>query len=588
MFTFTLILIYFLMLLVVDKRNNTSAKSFSRDKGLSILVAHMDKISFTLSTIGLFLTLLTSFRETTPYFIILSLILIMNTLYVILRKPSGLVLGSFILWHLMMYSDKVPIIDVKVGEGSAMVREMRLNDHWEFKWAHNPAYNPLPTIAFLQATLSKITTMNWYSYYLGQIMFLSILIVYDLAIFTLTYTITKDSRAALMSIPLVGITPETPIHQHPYQWSGNALVLIATAMLARTIEREKPGINFTAIMLLFTGAILAHPTGILYIFLLIFLIFIAFPKHLLHREKTLVSFNTRWLIRILGILLIILIMRSMYTQEYLEYIIPPLSNIFQGLANLIREAFIPSEEIGGAGHIPLYERAGIPWIQAYAWSYALAVATAYVLYSLVKGRVRLMEFALYATCASFLLIMYIGYGLFKMTEFSSLNTRTYVFIPLTFPLVAKALTKVFQELKNGRTKMYLVTALLGLVLFAVTTPIAAQDPNISPIQYAKIRGIPQLEIDNSLLLKASISIEMTHSTNLDVLWIHSRDTFVKKIVYTGAGLKTEYYYSNTLIEAMELYSFLNRVKIPRLEALVENKYMTDRVIDLGIGEYVST
>jgi hypothetical protein len=157
-----------------------------------------------------------------------------------------------------------------------------------------------------------------------------------------------------------------------------------------------------------------------------------------------------------------------------------------------------------------------------------------------------------------------------------------------YPLAAKALTKIFAGLKNEGAKLYLIVALAGLALFVAVAPTAAQDPNISPIQYAKIREVPRLEINSALLLKASIVIGMTSSVDVDVLWIYSRGLFVEKIVYTGAGLKTEYCYSNALIKAMELYAFINHVKTPKLEALIENVYGTDKVIDLGEGEYVST
>jgi hypothetical protein len=575
MFTFIQIPLYLLFLLLVEKKGSVSTKSFSRREGLSILITFMDKISFTLSAVGLFLTLLTSFRETTPYFIILSLVLLMNALYTILRRPSGFVLGSFILWHLMMYSGKVPAIDVAVGEGSAMLREMRLNDHWEFTWAHNPSYNPLPTIAFLQATLSRITSMDWYSYYLGEIVFLSILIVYDLAMYTLTYTITKDGGAALMSIPLVAITPETPVHQHPYQWSGNALVLIAAALLARAIEGEKLGINFAAIMLLFTGAILAHPTGLSYIFLLISLLFIAISRRLLHSRRLLASFNTRWLARISGILLIILITRSIYVQGYLEYVYPSIESIVQGLVNLIREFFMPSEEIGGAVHVPLYERAGTPWIQAYVWSYALSVATAYVLYSLIRGRVKLMEFTLYATCALFISITYIGYALFKMVQLYPLNRTSYVFIPFTYPLVVKALTKIFGGLTYVSSKAYFIIALLGLTLLVVTAPIAAEDPNISPIQYAKMRQSEIVPLDLSDIVEATF-----------ILRVNERYAYY---MYSHSMYKTGMYrlstnpeeravgiwypvFTTKLKSAIELYSFLNKLQPPEMEVLTPSEW----------------
>jgi hypothetical protein len=525
-----------------------------------------------LSAIGLFLTLLTG-RETMLYFLILSLILFMNALYIILGKPSGFMLGSFILWHLMMYLDKVPAIDIGVGEGSEMVREMRLNDHWQFQWAHNPSYNPLPTIAFLEGTLSRITTMNWYSYSLVQIAFLAILIVYDLAIYILTYTITKDSKAALMSISLVAITPETPIHQHPYQWSGNALVLIATSLLINIIKGERSNINFITIILLFTGAIFAHATGLSYIFLLLVLLFIrAVPKHLLHKRELLVLFDTRWLIRILSVLLIILVVRSVYTYGYLGYTYPALEGIFRGLVNLIREFFAPSEETSRAIHIPLYERAGITWIQTYVWSYALSIATAYMLYSLIESKTNLLEFTLYTTCALFISITFIGYGLLKSKEFYWLN-RTVVFIPLVYPLAAKALIRLFRGLIHITAELYSIIALLGLLLFVATAPIAAQDPNISPIQYARARNSDPISLSPSDMLKAEAIIgHLYGAIKLDLvasrLYRTGTYKWVGNATVVGVWLPS---YTCKLEAAIGLFSFINKANSPITAVLTPDK-----------------
>jgi hypothetical protein len=586
-FTIIQIILYLLMLMTVDKRADIPIGEFSRHKSSYILVNSLDKISFTVSSIGLTLTLLTNFRETTPYFIILSLVLLTSTLYIILRGPSGLILGSLTLWHLTMYLGKIPAIDIAVGEGSGMVREMRLNDHWDFRWAHNRSYNPIPTVAFIQATLSRITTMDWYSYSLGLIVFLAVLIAYDLAIYTLTYAVTRNSRIALLSIPLVAITPETPIHQHPYQWSGNALVLTATALLINVIRGEEPRINFLAITLLFTGAIFAHVTGLSYPFLLatLLLMKVAF-KYLPQRGGTEVMFSTRQLTLILSVLLVILIVRSVYTHGYLAYIYPSATSIFQGLINLIKEFLTPSEEISEVVHIPLYERAGVYWIQAYVWSFALSIATAYILYSLIKGKINLVEFTLYTTCALFIGVAFIGYGLLKMPSFYYMNRTTYVFIPLVYPLAAKTLAKILEGISCSSIRVYFIIALLGLTLFIAAAPIASQDPNISPIQYAKAREMSQFEINIALLLKASIVISLIQPVNIDVLGVYSENLFIEKIVYTSAGLKTEYLYSNPLIKAMELYSFINGIRVPKLEVPGKNTYESDKVFDLGEDLYV--
>ncbi|MCC6020605.1 MAG: hypothetical protein LM577_04485 [Thermoproteaceae archaeon] len=584
--------LYFIMLLAADREGGTPAPDVPRRAGLGAIASIADKASFALSAAGLSLTLLADFRESVPYFVILSLALIMNALRIAVRGPSGLALASLILWHLVMYSGKAPAIDVAIGEGSEMVREMRLNDHWQFRWAHNPSYNPLPTVAFLQATLSRLTGANWYSYWLGQAVFLAILVAYDLAVYALAYAVTRDSRASLLSIPLVAVTPETPIHQHPYQWGGNALVLIATALFLRAAGGEGARVNLLAAAILFTGAILTHPTALSFPLLLAsFLLMqqLVRATRLLRGKMLAARHEVRTLIKLAAIIIIVALVRSLLTPGYIEYIYPAVHNVLSGLAELAGKMLSPPSspgETGGTVHVPLYERAGVPWIQAYAWSYALAVATAYMLHALIRGRASLAELVLYATSAFFILAAYIGYGLIKLTQFYWLNRTVYVFMPLVYPLAAKALVRILDGLKRARPGCHLLVALLGLALLAAVAPVAAQDPNISPIQYAKIREAPQVKIDATLFLKASILVELSKSSNVETLWIYSKDIFVKKIVYTSAGLRTEYSYSSPIIEAAELYSFLNRERVPRLRALTCT-CNTDRVIDLGSGEHVS-
>jgi len=573
MFTIIQIPLYLLMLMIIDKRGGISVRESLKHRSSRTLIGVLDKVSFMASSLGLILTLFTNFRETAPYFIILSLVLLINTLYIILGRSSGLVLGSFILWHLMMYLDKIPSIDIAVGEGSAMVREMRLNDHWDFRWAHNPSYNPIPTVAFIQATLSRITTMNWYSYSLGSIVFLAILIAYDLSIYTLTYTVTRDSRAALISIPLIAITPETAIHQHPYQWSGNALVLIATALLISAIKGIEARINFVAITLLFTGAIFTHATGLSYIFLLIVLLLAgALSNYIPRRGKPRILFGMHRLVFVLTVLLIILVVRSAYTYGYLGYVYPAVKSVFQSLIDLIKEFFTPSEGITEATHIPLYERAGIPLVQAYVWSYALSIATAYILYSLVKGKTDLLELVLYASCASFVGIEFIGYGLLKAQGFYWMNRTTYVFVPLVYPLVAKTLIKI---LESVFTKAHLIFALLGLALFVVAAPIASQDPNISPIQYARARQSETIPLDISDIIEAEFILKVSERENYYTYSYITYKTGAYRLSRNPAEGAIGIWYpvlTTKLKSAIGLYSFINKLQVPNIEVLTFSEF----------------
>jgi hypothetical protein len=580
--------LYFTMLLAADREGGTPAPDVPRRAGLGAIASIADKASFALSAAGLSLTLLADFRESVPYFVILSLALIMNALRIAVRGPSGLALASLILWHLMMYSGKAPAIDVAIGEGSEMVREMRLNDHWQFRWAHNPSYNPLPTVAFLQATLSRLTGANWYSYWLGQAVFLAILVAYDLAVYALAYAVTRDGRASLLSIPLVALTPETPIHQHPYQWGGNALVLIATALFLRAAGGEGARESLLAIAILFAGAILAHPTALsfpllLASFLLILPLVRALPRPL--RDRALAAEREmRRLARFALITIIIttaaFMLRALLTPGYAEYIYPAVRGALDGLANLARKLLSlsglpsPPGEAGGAVHVPLYERAGVPWIRAYAWSYALAVATAYMLHALIRGRASLAELVLYATSAFFISAAYILYGLIKWTQFYWLNRTVYVFMPLVYPLAAKALVRILDGLKRARPGCHLLVALLGLALFAAVVPVAALDPNISPIQYAKVRQSEIVPLEPGDFVEARLVLEMgdgltyytySHSAYKTGMYRLSTKPEEKAVGIWYPVLTTK------LKSAVELYSFLLKLRPPNIVILTHSE-----------------
>jgi|GEM_PF-3021560 len=567
--------LYLLLLLVADRKGRQNSVDLRERYSFKALtfIHLIEKLSLTLSAIGLTLTLLTSFRETALYFAILALVLLMSSI-VAVSKSSGLVLGTLILWHLMMYLSKVPAVDISVGEGMEMVREMRLNDHWQFEWAHNRSYNPLPTIAFLQATLSRIIAINWYSYNLGLIRLLSLLVTYDLAMYALTYAISGDKRMAILSIPLIALTPETPIHQHPYQWSGNALVLIASAVLINVIKgRGRYVSNFISVLLLFTGAILAHATGSAFLFLLIFLLLTGnlakiFPMKL--ERSTATSGIRPRLWHVLCILLIITVARSVHTYGYSEFMFPEVQSIFNGLVDLIKQLFIPSEEAEEAAHIPLYERAGVPWVQAYVWSYALSMATAYILRSLVRNKVDSTKLALYATSAFFLSAAYMGYGLLKIREFYCLNVTTYVFFPFIYPLAAEALTRIVEGLFSNR-KLYVALALSGFILLTLAAPIAAGDPNISPIQYAKVRQSEVVTLDIGDFAEASFILKVNE---IPSLYMFSYN------VYRIGGYRLSYFnptekaiglwypvLTAKLKSAIELYSFLNKLRLPYIEVL---------------------
>jgi hypothetical protein len=148
--------------------------------------------------------------------------------------------------------------------------------------------------------------------------------------------------------------------------------------------------------------------------------------------------------------------------------------------------------------------------------------------------------------------------------------------------VAKTLFKLFKGATHIYTKTYPIIALLGLMLFVIAAPIASQDPNISPLQYAKAREAPIIELTYTDIIKASILIEkLRPETNIRLI-IYSENNFVKKIVYTARGGIAEYIFSNKLVETIGLYSFINKVSVPQIKVIDSIKNISeDLVVNFG-------
>ncbi len=581
-FTPILIIVYLLMLLVADKygriheeKNTTDSKAFKVLQVFAII----------LPAIGLCLTLLTNFRETIPYYAILMFTFIINIIS-ILKYPSKTILSSFILLHFMLMSGKLPETMISIGEGQQMDRALALNNRWEFQWAHNPSYNPIPTIATISVILSEIVALKWYSSLLQLLVFIAWALAYDLAIYLLTLKLSGDERTALLAVPLIAITPETAIHQHPYQWSGNMLVLLATIMLIYLLHKRSSSLPIT-ITLLFIGAILAHATGIIYLAILIAIylvnVLIRNLNKTLVKEKPPFTFHKPMKILILFLLLIFFV-RALYTSDYADYVLPNFANLYRGLIDLLREAFMPETVTGEAHHIPLYERASVSSIQAYVWSFVISLSTAYIIHSLIKRSLRMLTLALYVCSILLLSISFLGYSIAKITSFYPLNRTVYTFIPLLVPMAAIVLART---IKAGPRKLWGIVA-LSTILFLLTAPIAAQDPNISPISYAEIREAPPITIGPTEMAKASIIANLVDNSYVNlgnkIIYIYSSETHIEKIVYTGRGGVIEYTFTNPLLKATETYTFINslpQLKITALREPSSNATSLIKILDFG-------
>ncbi|WP_187286338.1 hypothetical protein [Desulfurococcus mucosus] len=539
-------------------------------------------LSFALSATGLLLTLSTHFRETLPYFLITVLIPFLNVVTAF-YKPRGMIIASYVLWHLMLLLGNVPATGIAIGEGTGMLREMALNDHWRFEWAHNPSYNPLPTMAFIQATLSRVAGTDWYSWALGTTVFLGWAVAYDISVYLLTLYVTGETRAALLSIPLIAVTPETAIHQHPYQWSGNMLVLLASMVLVKAVQgMEKPTRYILLMTLLFTGAILAHATALAYIFVLLGLLATRYMYPLLGKlhlrmEKTPIE---RIVLPATLVLVVIFFIRSLYVSGFAQYVMPSFLSVYNGLVGIIKSFLIPTEEheIGAAIHIPLYERAEVSPIQAYVWSYTASLATAYFIYALfLKRRVSSLQFSLYVTSVLILSVSFMGYSILKEKNFYLLNRTTYVFIPFIAPMASLTLSRIFGLLRRRKISLRAL-GLASMLMFIATAPIAAQDPNISPIQYARIRNSESVPLSMGDILIAKSFLGQLDVSSVSQLYLTSSRLYMTGMYRltpqgsaVGIWLPT---YTSRFKEALGLTSFIDKLQLPAIHLSTDSSSYT--------------
>jgi hypothetical protein len=134
-----------------------------------------------------------------------------------------------------------------------------------------------------------------------------------------------------------------------------------------------------------------------------------------------------------------------------------------------------------------------------------------------------------------------------------------------------------------------VVALISLVLLAISAPIASQDPNISPIQYAKIRASEPVELRSGDLLMAEFI--MYHiDTNISQsyhLYIKSDEIFRTgryKLVSNGSAVGIWYsIYTSRLELAINLYSFINLLPNLDVSTQIEKTNISnlDLIINLG-------
>ena len=510
--------------------------------------------------------LVEGFRETLPYYATLFALtaLILVNVFEKSKSARAAALLSIVFWHLSIYLGAMPQVDIATGEGTQMDRALALNDHWRFEWAHNPSYNPLPTMAFIRATLARVLNVPWYSY--GLVFFLSLAwwIAYDLIIYVLTYTITKSYAASLLAMMFVAITPLTPIHQHPYQWSSNMLWLACLLVIIKMLQdRWWSTRSIATVVLLSLGSYLAHATGISLLILLftawIFAIIIEKANTVIKRfvyveDSSLVALFRKIVPQLFLASAMVFTVRILLPVGTFEYIFPVLRGAVTTLIDILREAFAPSTPtMEGAGHMPLYVRAGVSPVQAYSWVLAVSATISWFVYRVLRKRkVSYIETALILSPLLIVGYAFLGYAVFREPEVYFMNRTSYVFMPLLYPFAALTIIRIARQ---GR-----IFAMLVILMVGLGAVIASHDPNISPLQFAALRGREPVPLLKEDIIKAEFIVERIEPYTIDKLTIFSTKLF-KTGIYrlVGVGGIWEQVMTCRLEQALHRYIFIENL-----------------------------
>jgi len=567
--TFTQAIILFTILqtvalaLLLVKTSKTSA---GRDFAVDVRAAKVLSLTSCLLAVATFTStwLLPGYRESAPYYAMLfalTILILINTL----AKGRESVPTSFfsiVFWHLSIYMDPIPSVDISLGEGNQMDRALAYNGRWDFKWAHNPTYNPFPTMAFLRVALSEMLGFPWYSFIPAFFLSLAWWIAYDLIIYTLTYLVTRDRTASFISMMFVAITPLTPLHQHPYQWSSNMMWIAALVVFfKRALQGAPPrASDLTAIVLLSAGAFLTHVTGLaLPLMVALALLTWALTMKVKTRISRVVAIEefalttSKALLIVLILISVIFIIRVSYSAETFEYIFPILRGIITSPIHVFEKVFSPALQTMGGGHTPLFERAGVNPIQAYSWTLGVSAAMAWIVYRLLKER-RLTFTELFLAVPTIVVVGYafLAYGIFRVDSAYFMNRTSYVFIPLLYPLASLTMSKIA---KQGK-----ISLLLVILLIASAATIASHDPNISPIQFAAIRGSEHVPLSAGDIIKAQFIVEHLETYSIREIGIYSVELF-KTGTYrrTGIGGVWTPVMTSKLEVALNLYIFIQNL-----------------------------
>ncbi|MEM0253545.1 MAG: hypothetical protein QXK78_03185 [Candidatus Bathyarchaeia archaeon] len=520
---FALQVIVFLILLLLSEKIKAESK-FSIPHNVSAITI---KVFYVLLIIGGLATTFMNFRDTLLYNSIISLTPLVLILLITSSFSSKLTLATAIMWHYMLMAPEIGGDFVSVTEGVHMTRTMVFYGRWLPELAHNPSYNPFPTMAFVRAALSLLTGLPWYNQGTALLTLVIIIVAFDLAVHIFSSKIFSDSRVGIIAIFIFALTPYLSVTSHAYQVPATLLWFLSVYMLIQRLSSFQRKYSILA-MLLFASAILTHTTAYIEMILPIVLLSLKYFGRIINLKSPEMEYPH---IKTMALLIIVIGLTRFVFESLYAYYVGKM--FFNTVGDLVVRIFLGEEiEIKPT----LYEYGGVPFYQAFLWSLTASLACALIIQGFLKKSVNPVLLSLFLTASIFMGLGYLTAVIVRGA--TQIHRGSYAAFMLLVPSAALTMKKIM----DAKSKPLVITLSLIMLL---SSCLALNDPELSPNIAMRVRGIPEEARVGSLedLIKASYITNFAKDLRvINNITLYSEDTLVYERV-TAYGEKIKVVYS---------------------------------------------
>ncbi|RLF17460.1 MAG: hypothetical protein DRZ82_09795 [Thermoprotei archaeon] len=546
LFTITLTFVFLVMLIITEKeREETKRRTFHR----ILIIPPM-----TLAIIAFALLHIPDYKLTQQYQILVTLVYFTLVFYIALfrnipERYSGYLLFLAILVHLLIVYN--PPHGLYFGEWIRTLTKTIIEGHYEIV-PYRFTYNPFPFHIGLRAIFSEITHIPIILKVSKFFPPLIALIVIDSTLYVLAKRLTGSWLVGILVILIFASTPPANFLDHDAKLAGLTLILIMTLALIKIYEGQNTLGNGVVVILAYASGIFYHATAGLGMFIIAGILGFSLLMSILARERNWRRLYENGVAKTLLAIVIAVTLTKWMWGGGAQQIVPSLYRNFLAMIEWRQ----PNEISAPA---PLYERMGVNPIQAYSWALPVAIASALLLYTILRRK---------SPYNPLIPALAVGGLIFLFLGFSSAYFRTGFagsMYPGYAPLMLSSAV-VLYKLFNSRKSMIPVL----IVLFLTTSAtVALRDPMNMPGSWVRLKGFVAAEEEQYMLSLLIHDFSMPRYSKylagelVQTLNYIDPHTQVKGIVYepTDPKYQRDYQIVQGKLESNAIYIFrLNQIQ----------------------------